>query len=336
MYSLKQVRYFRESLLHWFDAVKRDLPWRREPTLYKTVVSEFMLQQTQVVTVIPYFNRWIERFPNFEALASVDEEIVLKYWEGLGYYQRARHLHKLAKVWILQSHIPQTVEDWEKLPGIGPYTAAAINSIAQNQPAAVIDGNLIRILTRLSADARLFKGSQEAHRLLKPFASGLLDVDRPGDFNEAMMELGATVCTKHNPRCSECPVKSFCEAYRLEQPTAFPILKKKVIQKRFIKRILCIHNEHILLEKLHARAKRLANCYELPVLSEIYEKFILNAAPFKVKKRGIAQEIIEESIYKLPYDVLKNEIALEWVPMADVEKYRLSGPHRRWLREWGI
>ena len=155
----KHATAFRQALLGWYASAQRQLPWRSNPSIYKTVVSEFMLQQTQVKTVVPYFERWLEQFPDFAALASAPGEAVLKYWEGLGYYSRARNLHKLAKTYVALASKPATAAEWQELPGIGPYTAAAISSIAQNYPAAVVDGNVVRILARLTGDDRMFKAT---------------------------------------------------------------------------------------------------------------------------------------------------------------------------------
>ena len=143
-------------MLNWFHANRRKLPWREEPTLYKTVVSEFMLQQTQVKTVLPYFARWRERFPDFTALAAAPEETVVKAWEGLGYYSRARNLHKLARALVAAPVAPRTAAEWQELPGVGPHTAAAIASIACGDAVACVDGNVARVLARLTADTTAF------------------------------------------------------------------------------------------------------------------------------------------------------------------------------------
>ena len=168
-----------------------------------------MAQQTQIKTMLPYFARWMERFPDFESLASAPAEDVLKHWEGLGYYSRARNLHKLAQTYVTLKQKPRNREEWQQLPGIGPYTSAAISSIALGQPDAVVDGNVVRILARLTDDARTFKSNGDAVKALTATADELLDTKNPGDHNQAMMELGATVCLKSKPLCTVCPWFNF-------------------------------------------------------------------------------------------------------------------------------
>ena len=208
LFSNKAI--FRKILVAWYASAQRPLPWRTEPSLYRTVVSELMAQQTQIKTMLPYFNRWMRRFPNFTTLANAPAEDVLKHWEGLGYYSRARNLHRLAKEYVALSPKPATREEWQRLPGIGPYTSAAITSIALGQPAAVVDGNVVRILARLTDDEHIFKNNGEAVKAFTARADQLLDDKNPGDHNQAMMELGATVCLKHKPLCTVCPVLKFC------------------------------------------------------------------------------------------------------------------------------
>ena len=326
---------FGRALINWYDEYQRDLPWRQAPTLYKTVVSEFMLQQTQVVTVLPYFKRWLAEFPDFKTLAEAPESAVIKQWEGLGYYTRARNLKKLAMAFVNLEAPPQTPEEWQALPGVGPYTAAAISSIAQGYPQAVIDGNVVRIATRLTAEGRLFGGSAEAHRFLSPLVQSLLNTLRPGDHNQAMMELGATVCTKANPLCIKCPVSAFCEAFRLGTPEAFPVLVKKVLVRRQVPRIFCVHEGALLLEKRSSFARRLADIYELPH-AESFGLLLEKEIPVLIKKRGIAQEIIEEPIYQVMKAALSETTltggGLYWVPISEIEQVTLSGPHRRWVK----
>ena len=176
---------FQAALLTWYREQRRRLPWREAPSLYKTVVSEFMLQQTQVKTVLPYFARWLEALPDFAALAAAPEARVLKLWEGLGYYSRARNLHKMAKAYVALPRAPITPTEWQALPGIGPYTSAAITSIALNQPAACVDGNVVRILARLTANATPFRDSTAAAKVLGPLAHELLNPAAPTDSSPA-------------------------------------------------------------------------------------------------------------------------------------------------------
>ncbi|HTJ79922.1 MAG TPA: A/G-specific adenine glycosylase, partial [Rariglobus sp.] len=221
---IAQKTAFQHALLAWYRTHQRTLPWRTAPSLYKTVVSELMLQQTQVKTVLPYFARWLEAFPDFASLAAASEDRVLKLWEGLGYYSRARNLHKVAQAVAAWPAPRRTTADWLELPGIGPYTAAAITSISFGTPAAVVDGNVVRILARLTADDTAYRDSASAAKVYTPLADALLNHAHPGDHNQAMMELGATICFRQNPLCTVCPVREFCAAARRGDPESYPKL----------------------------------------------------------------------------------------------------------------
>lgn len=199
---------FADSLLAWYDAHKRDLPWRRTKDPYAIWASEIMAQQTQVGTVIPYWERWLARFPTLEALASADEADVLSMWQGLGYYRRAR-LFLAGARWVAVHGIPQTAEGWKKVPGVGAYTAGAIASIAFDAPAPLVDGNVERVYARLNDDPA--EGAA-LHRNAWVWAEEQMVADRPGDWNQALMELGATVCVPRIPLCSQCPVAEHCLA----------------------------------------------------------------------------------------------------------------------------
>jgi A/G-specific adenine glycosylase len=203
---------FRKQLLAWFRQFQRDLPWRRTTDPYHIWLSEIMLQQTRVTAVIPYYERFLRRFPDVQALAAAAGEEVLRLWSGLGYYSRARNLQKAAQQ-IMAKHggqFPARLEDALALPGIGNYTAAAILSIAYGKKLAVLDGNVARVLARLGAIHGDIREPQRWQRLQKT-ADGLLDGKSPGDWNQAMMELGATLCTPKSPQCLLCPVAQFCE-----------------------------------------------------------------------------------------------------------------------------
>ena len=202
-----------KALLSWFDRYKRDLPWRRNRSPYATWISEIMLQQTRVDTVKPYFERWMERFPNVQTLAEADEQDVLKLWEGLGYYSRARSLHKAAKL-IAECYGGQLPDDpfvLRKLPGIGDYTAGAIASIGFGIPAPALDGNIRRILARYYDIADPVRTPQ-TEKLLWRLAEENLDRERPGDWNEALMDLGSAICLPEDPKCLLCPIAAECRA----------------------------------------------------------------------------------------------------------------------------
>lgn len=328
---------FQTALLDWYREQRRALPWREAPALYKTVVSEFMLQQTQVKTVLPYFARWLEALPDFAALATAPEERVLKLWEGLGYYSRARNLHKLAKAIAALPTPPRDPAAWRELPGVGPYTSAAITSISFGAPVACVDGNVVRILARLTADATSYRDSGTAAKALTPLADSLLSRANPGDHNQAMMELGATVCSRHNPLCTVCPVRPHCAAARNGDPESYPALAPKKTEQRAVTRLWCVHADRLLLQRAAPGARRLSNLLELPEASALD----LQPKPetlIAIKRRAITRFQITESIHAVtPAAALLKRIAdiatLEWVAWNDVEHVTLSGPHKRWIGE---
>ena len=220
---------FQTQLLGWFAEAKRDLDWRRTRDPYHVWISEIMLQQTRVAAVLPYYRRFLARFPTVDALARARRETVLRSWAGLGYYNRARNLHRAAReiVTLHGGEFPQRIDEALALPGIGPYTAAAVLSIAYGEPHAVLDGNVARVLARLGAirgDLRRPK----RWRALAALANGLLPVQNgSGDWNQAMMELGATLCTPRAPQCAACPVARWCRAHALGIALRLPALKRK-------------------------------------------------------------------------------------------------------------
>jgi A/G-specific adenine glycosylase len=326
---------FQRALLAWYRANRRPLPWRESPSLYKTVVSEFMLQQTQVKTVLPYFARWLNALPDFAALVAAPEDRVLKLWEGLGYYSRARNLHRLAKTLVALPDAPQTPAEWRELPGVGPYTAAAITSISFGAPIAVVDGNVVRLLARLTADSTAFCDSATAAKVFAPLAEALLNRTASGDHNQAMMELGATVCLRQNPQCSTCPVSAFCAAQRAGDPAQYPRLKPKQIEQRAVTRVWCLQEGQLLLHRTADGARRLAQLYELPTPAHIglTEAAAARGALLLKKKRGITRFQITESINAAPAPRGKLAAGLRWVPVTDLASLALSGPHRRWVAE---
>ncbi len=199
---------WRSALLDWYRTHGRDLPWRRTRDPYAVWVSEVMLQQTQVATVLPYYARWMARFPTVEALAKADEQEVLALWQGLGYYRRAKLLLQGSR-WVAEHGWPSDLKGWLAVPGVGPYTAAAIGSIAQSLPAAVVDGNVERVFARFTA-CDLAGGA--LLRAAQRWADEALDREHPADWNQALMELGAMVCTPRAPHCDRCPIENMCVA----------------------------------------------------------------------------------------------------------------------------
>jgi A/G-specific adenine glycosylase len=225
-----QLKTFQKRLLRWFRAHKRDLPWRASRDPYRIWVAEVMLQQTRIAAVMPYYDRFLKELPDVESLADVPITEVLKLWSGLGYYSRARNLHRAAKKIVAQHNgkFPRTLDSALELPGIGTYTAAAVLSIAYDVPLGVVDGNVARVLARL----RAIRGDLRAPRRwseLANTAQNWLARDAPGDWNQALMELGEVVCTPQIPRCAICPVSKYCRAYKLglTQKIPAPRIKRK-------------------------------------------------------------------------------------------------------------
>ena len=227
----KNVKKIRMQLAAWYQKNQRTLPWRQTQNPYHIWISEVMLQQTQVNTAIPYFKKFINRFPDMAHLARAREQTVLKRWEGLGYYARARNLHRAVKI-VLEDYngnIPRDIKTFQKLPGVGDYIASAVLSIAFGQPYAVVDGNVKRVLARMFMVDTPVNGSG-FHKAFKEIADRMIDSKRPATFNQAMMELGALVCRPKNPLCGQCPLKNGCRALLSRQVAGYPkrIPPKKV------------------------------------------------------------------------------------------------------------
>jgi len=258
----------RRRLLPWFAKNARDLPWREEPRPpYAVWISEIMLQQTRVDTVIPYFQRFLKRFPDPASLAKAPLQDVLKLWEGLGYYTRARQIQKAAKVMVREhdSVLPSDPVDLAALPGLGPYTTAAVASFAFGHPLAVLDGNVIRVFSRLLAlpdDV----GLPATKKKLQQIADALLLHDKPGETNEAWMELGALLCTPRAPQCPKCPLRSVCRAHKRKTSEAFPKKKKKmkVPHKVVGAAIILNRKNQILIAQRNAEGGMLAGLWEFP------------------------------------------------------------------------
>ena len=224
------ISQFTRKLLEWYGKNARVLPWRGHPDPYAVWVSEIMLQQTRVETVIPYYHKWMERFPTISSLAAAPQQGVLNLWEGLGYYSRARNLHRSAQILVAEfgGALPQDVESLRKLPGIGRYTAAAIASLAFGQDQAALDGNIRRVLSRVF-DVTEPARSTDGQRRLWELAEENLPAGRAGDYNQAVMDLGATLCMPKNPECNHCPLNDICQARVLglqeERPVSAPKTK---------------------------------------------------------------------------------------------------------------
>ena len=253
------------SLLAWYERNRRDLPWRQKRDPYAIWISEIMLQQTRVDTVLPYYKRFLTRYPSLEDLAAAETDEVLGLWSGLGYYRRARLLHQAARQMVAAAgEFPRDLEGLRSLPGVGVYTAAAVGSIAFGIVEPAIDGNIERVISRyLGIAGDLRRG--EARRHLVDGARSLLDLERAGDSNQALMELGATVCRPRKPRCAHCPLARRCEGRRSGSPAAYPTTRARPTAVRVKRRVVVVREEgKTLLYRRPEGSELLAGMWELP------------------------------------------------------------------------
>lgn len=316
--SPREILQFRGALLHWYDAHRRDLPWRHDADPYRVWVSEIMLQQTRVAAVLDHYARFMERFPTVEALASARERSVLAVWSGLGYYHRARRLHQAAKVIARErkGELARTAEDWRELPGIGRYTAAAIASIAFGEPAAAVDGNVERVLERMFGQVA---GRDSAWQR----AETLLDRTRPGAFNQAMMELGATICTPRAPQCLLCPLNTWCEFRGTDIPKPQAQRKRKQLHYALARK-----GSAVLLVQRSADAKRMAGMWELP---EIHSANSSDAALTKIR-HSITDTDYEVSVIHAPAALVSTlDGDARWFTRRQWQKLALTGLARKVL-----
>lgn len=268
MWEENKILSFRQKLLAWYDENKRDLPWRRSKNPYHIWVSEIMLQQTRVDTVIPYYERFLDWFPTVESLANAAEERLLKAWEGLGYYSRVRNMQTAAQQIMseFEGKFPSTYEGISSLKGIGPYTAGAISSIAFNLPQPAVDGNVMRVLARLF-EVNHDIGNPSNRKIFQAMMEVLIDPDRPGDFNQALMDLGSDIEAPVNPRPEESPVKDFSAAYQHGTMDRYPIKAPKKKPIPIYLKALVVQNSQgqFLLEKNESE-KLLAGFWHFPLI----------------------------------------------------------------------
>jgi A/G-specific adenine glycosylase len=315
---------FRHSLVAWFKKNGRDLPWRHTHNPYAVLVSEMMLQQTQVVTVIDFFTRWMARFPDFAALAAASEADVLQVWQGLGYYSRARNLHRTAKI-IVAEHggkMPRDLDAIRALPGIGRYTAGAVATFAFDQSTPIIDANIARVLSRLF-DMRTPVDSSAGQAALWRIADDLQPQKNAGIFNEALMELGALVCLPRSPKCLICPVKKFCRA---ENPEILPV--KKPRRKTVAITENCawiVKNGRILLEQ--QTGPRWRGLWKLPGMRNV-ERGMRNEKPLLKIVYPFTHHRVTLSIFPVPASKKTGENQ-RWFKIGELEKVALAAPHRR-------
>jgi len=343
-----------DRLLAWYDEHRRDLPWRNTTDPYSVWISEVMLQQTQVQTVIPYYLKFLNRFPSITALAEADIDALLQLWAGLGYYSRARNLQKAARIILDQfkGEFPQSYSDVVALPGIGRYTAAAIVSIAFGQPYAVLDGNVSRVLARVlrvSGDPK----SPVVQRWLWAAAEQLLPPARPGDFNQAVMELGATVCSPHQPRCLVCPWTRECLARRYGLQELLPERMRRTKTRRSFEAAIVIHYRGRFLIARRSSQQLLEGFWEFPsvevggkrgaasmVSRMVAERFglkIKTLEPLITIKHSITSRRIELQVFqaKLTTSVGSrlNKTDHRWVRLREMARYAFAAASQRIVDE---
>ncbi|HEX4338954.1 MAG TPA: A/G-specific adenine glycosylase [Polyangiaceae bacterium] len=341
-------------LLTWYDASRRDLPWRKNRDPYSVWVSEMMLQQTQVATVIGYYERWMKRFPTVKALARAREDDVLHAWQGLGYYSRARNLWRGARA-VVDEHrgkIPENAAALRALPGIGPYSAGAIASIAFGERTPLVDGNVIRVLCRRFG----LRGDPSRNPLkteLWALAGRLVPEDRPGDFNQALMELGATVCTPRTPKCGACPLRRDCVALRDGAVDTLPELPKRTSTVAVARAAAVVERRgRVLCVKVEDSASRWAGMWQMPNSDVAGGESGSDAAGRAVREAaGLAATpaelllTVRHSVthHRITLDVFRCESprgtaralragAVEWVAPAELESLAMPAAHRRIAR----
>ncbi len=264
LFPAARVRAIQRKLLAWYERNARDLPWRREADVYARWVAEIMLQQTRVGTVVDYYERFVARFPTVEALAAAKLDEVLSLWQGLGYYRRAENLHRAAGLVVAAGNgWPRSADEWRTLPGVGDYTGAAMASVGWNEPVAAVDGNVMRVLARLGGIASPLD-DQRTRRTLSALARRLLARDRPGDCNQAWMDLGATVCRPRDPRCDACPLSGHCAAARQAMQDELPVRRERREPKRVERVVAAMVDGDRLLLCHRPRGGRWSGLWELP------------------------------------------------------------------------
>lgn len=321
----QQILEFRGLLLTWYASAKRDLPWRKTTDPYAVWISEIMLQQTRVAAVIPYYTRFLARFPDFGSLAGSMEADLLAHWSGLGYYYRARNLQKAAAAMVAAGGFPGTYEGIRALPGIGDYTAAAIASIGFGLPRAAVDGNVLRVLSRLQND-RTDIASSAGKKKLRAIADLLLDPVRPGEYNQALMELGATVCLPRRPQCLTCPVSPLCDARAHRAQDLLPVKRKAVRNAEEHRTVYWIEqNSDVLAWKRPPNSSLMPGFWELPE-----PEHLPNAA--SLKRLGNFRHSITVHNYRFTvYLAEPPDTAGEckWIPIHNLDALPVSSVFRK-------
>jgi A/G-specific adenine glycosylase len=318
-----QSAKFRRRLLSWYRRNGRDLPWRRTRNPYAILVSEFMLQQTQVATVIPYYHKWLRRFPDFASLARASENEVLRAWQGLGYYARARNLHATAKA-VMDRHggnFPQRIEQMRQLSGIGKYTAHAVASFAFNQSVPIVEANTGRVLARLF-NLRESIDSGVGERTLWQYAASLLPKSDAATFNSGLLDLGAVICIARKPKCDVCSVKTFCRA---RNPAALPVRNSRPETKRVIEtHALIVRRGRILLQQSRRRWRGM---WILPPLEPNYLK-----QP-RFQRRPVYESVFPFTHHRVTLSVYCRPAPKRIAPgqqwFGSIEEVAMPSPHRR-------
>ncbi|MBF0254200.1 MAG: A/G-specific adenine glycosylase [Candidatus Omnitrophica bacterium] len=348
---MKNAASFRRDLTLWFTRNARDLPWRRKRSPYATWISEVMLQQTQVKTATPFFERWMKALPDTHALARAPEQKILHLWQGLGYYSRARNLKRAAQH-IIRHHdgrIPLTMKELLEVPGIGPYSAGAILSIGHNRKAPIADGNVLRVIARLEAIRRPID-EETTRRHILDIEAGLVPSSNPGRFNEALMELGALICTPKTPACGSCPVSRHCLAREKNLTARIPQKKRRILLTKV--RAAAVILEHKNRFFLHRRpvGRIMGGLWEFPELKFAPDEGLTAAHAARLLKRHLGRpELRLRKITSLKRHYTRYAETLEvyrakaaagpkehcgiwksvWVPKNRLEEYPLSSAHAR-------
>jgi A/G-specific adenine glycosylase len=328
---------FSRRLLRWYDAHRRDLPWRMKNGSravldpYHVLVSEAMLQQTQVATVIPYFDRFIGRFPTIRALAEAEEQDVLRRWQGLGYYSRARNLHAAAKRIVREfgGEMPRTVAALRELPGVGRYTAGAVASIAFDCRAPIVDGNVARVICRID---RIESDPRDKHTLeiLWRRAEQILPNARCGDFNSALMELGATVCTPRNPKCLICPVREHCEAQATGMQEQIPPPRKAKPTPLLRRDVLCIRDGEKWLIEQRPATGRWAGMWQFVTIPSTKSSRANGQKQIAIITHGLTHRRYRFRVFTtshLPPEHGDTSNGRVWVTLQELDAYPLPRPH---------
>jgi len=332
---------FRRQLLKWFDENQRDLPWRKRKTRYRIWVSEIMLQQTQVVTVVDYYLRFMKRFPNVRKLAEADEADVLKLWEGLGYYRRARQLHAAAKIIVLQhaGKFPDAFQQVLALPGIGRYTAGAILSIADNKPLPIVEGNTIRVYSRLQ-NFQDDVTSTSGQAFLWDFAETLVTRNRPGDLNQALMELGSEICSVKSPRCLLCPVKNHCLSLQQGAPESLPNKgQRKIAYQDLHQAAVVIRRQGKFAVRLCGPDEHWTGLWDFPRVTLAEDRAHsekLRLVKDLIEKQTGLRVQLDRPFKQIKHAVTRFRIRLECYQATGVTGRLKSGKHLRWVNSYEL